>query len=283
MPMGIKRRNNGDVISMVTYGLVGKSGTGKSYQALAVCRERGIDLIIDDGLLIGKNKVYAGKSAKRAGTKVGAIKTALFTEDEHQKQVMEALKERNPDTLLILGTSEGMVHRIVQRLELPEISEIIRIEDVSDVKDIETAQHQRRKLGKHAIPVPTFQLKREFSGYLMDPLKIFRRVDQKRAMVAERAEVRPTYSYMGGYTISEKAIYDIIRCLSAVTEDVVKVIRIFITNGDPGMDIQVELLLHYGCIVKETAEDFQKKLSEMVALMTAFNILSVNVTIKGLI
>lgn len=268
---------------MKTYGFVGKSGTGKSYQALAVCRERGIDLIIDDGLLIGKNKVYAGISAKRAKTKVGAIKTALFTDEEHRIQVIEAIRERNPASILILGTSEAMVHRIAQRLELPEISEIIRIEDVSDEKDIEIAQRQRTEMGKHAIPVPTFQLKREFSGYFMDPLKIFRRIDQRKAMVAERTEVRPTYSYLGGYSISEKAIYDIIRCLCRQDEAVKKVSRIQITSGDMGMVLHIDLLLLYGCQVKDVSEGFQKKVLEQVEFMTAFNILSVNVTVKGLI
>lgn len=268
---------------MKTYGFVGKSGTGKSYQALAVCRERGIELIIDDGLLIGKNKVYAGISAKRAETKVGAIKTALFTTEEHRIQVMEAIEKRKPESILILGTSDGMVHRIAQRLGLPEISEIIRIEDVCDEKDIEIAQRQRKELGKHAIPVPTFQLKRQFSGYLMDPLKIFRKIDQRKAMVAERTEVRPTYSYLGGYSISEKAIYDIIRCLCREMDQVEKTSRIHISNGDMGMDIRIDLLLPYGCSVKMVAEAFQKKVEDQVEYMTAFNILSVNVTVKGLI
>lgn len=268
---------------MVIYGLVGKSGTGKSYQAPAVCRERGLELIIDDGLLIGKNKVYAGKSAKRAGTKVGAIKTALFTEEEHKLQVMQAIRERKPASVLILGTSDSMVHRIAARLELPEISEIIRIEDVSDQKEIETAQRQRRELGKHAIPVPTFQLKREFSGYFMDPLKIFRKVDQKRAVVAERTEVRPTYSYLGGYRISENAIFDIIRCAAALTPEVVKASRITLDNREAGLNLAADLLLSYGCEVKAAAADFQKKVEADVAFMTAFNILTVNLTVKGLL
>ena len=50
---------------MKTYGLVGASGTGKSYRAVSLAKERGIPCIIDDGLLIRDAKILAGTSAKR--------------------------------------------------------------------------------------------------------------------------------------------------------------------------------------------------------------------------
>jgi ABC-type glutathione transport system ATPase component len=50
---------------MKVYALVGKSGTGKSYQAQNLCRELKIKGIIDDGLFIYENKVISGISAKR--------------------------------------------------------------------------------------------------------------------------------------------------------------------------------------------------------------------------
>ena len=68
---------------MKVYTLTGKSGTGKSYQAINLCKEKNIVSIIDDGLFIYKNRVEAGISAKRQKTMAGAIKTALFTLDEH--------------------------------------------------------------------------------------------------------------------------------------------------------------------------------------------------------
>ena len=50
---------------MIVYSLTGKSGTGKSYHAVNLCRKLGIDAMIDDGLFIYKNKIEAGRSAKR--------------------------------------------------------------------------------------------------------------------------------------------------------------------------------------------------------------------------
>ena len=94
---------------MKVYALVGKSGTGKSYQAQNLCRKLKIRGIIDDGLFIYENKVISGISAKRQDTKIGAVKTALFHTDEHQAEVAAGIRKINPDKILIIGTSDGMV------------------------------------------------------------------------------------------------------------------------------------------------------------------------------
>jgi len=48
-----------------SYALVGSSGTGKSFRAKLVAQKYGIDLIIDDGLLIRGDQILAGRSAKK--------------------------------------------------------------------------------------------------------------------------------------------------------------------------------------------------------------------------
>ena len=53
---------------MKVYALTGSSGTGKSYQAMALCKDLGIVSMIDDGLFIYQNRVEAGISAKRQNT-----------------------------------------------------------------------------------------------------------------------------------------------------------------------------------------------------------------------
>lgn len=267
---------------MEIYGLVGKSGTGKSYQSLNICRERGIPCIIDDGLFIGQNRVFGGRSAKRAGTMIGAIKTALFTDDAHKEEVMETIKKRAPESILILGTSDRMIYRIAERLELPVPKELIRIEDVSSEEDIAAAQIHRNQSGKHAIPVATFQLKREFSGYFLRPLKILRRVGTKSTVVAEKSEVRPTFSYLGGYTISERAVYDIIKCAVRDKKAVVKITAMDIQKEESGMGIYVDFILRYGIRAKEAAEELQRIIKREIEEFTGFHIITVNITIKGL-
>jgi uncharacterized alkaline shock family protein YloU/adenylate kinase family enzyme len=267
---------------MRVYGLVGKSGTGKSYQAMNLCKEMGIESIIDDGLFIFGNSILEGTSAKRQNTKVAAIKTALFTDDEHRKTVADKIREVSPDSLLVLGTSEKMIHRIAQRLELPDLEKIIYIEEITTEEERETARKQRHELGKHIIPVPTFQLKREFSGYFLDPLRIIRGWRGGRASVSEKTVVRPTYSYMGDYSISDKVIGDVIYYLGGKTQGIDSVTKVSVENSIDGLRISISLICKFGYKIVEVAKELQREVAKSVGTMTAFHIKSVDIEIKGL-
>lgn len=63
---------------MRVYAFVGPSGTGKSYRAQMVANENNISYIIDDGLLINENNVVAGKSAKKAPTRIETVKKLFY-------------------------------------------------------------------------------------------------------------------------------------------------------------------------------------------------------------
>ena len=63
---------------MEIISFTGKSGTGKSYQAVGLSRRLRADAIIDDGLLIYKGRIVAGRSAKACASKAAAMRTALF-------------------------------------------------------------------------------------------------------------------------------------------------------------------------------------------------------------
>jgi hypothetical protein len=88
--------------------------------------------------------------------------------------MVKALKRLHPESILILGTSDEMVKKIAANLKLPEIKQIIYINDVASDEEIEDARRSRIYEGKHVIPVPTFEIKKDFSGYLLDPLQIFK-------------------------------------------------------------------------------------------------------------
>lgn len=267
---------------MRVYGLVGKSGTGKSYQATNLSRELNIEGIIDDGLYILAGGIMAGISAKRQGTKVSAIKTALFTDEDHYQTVTAKIKETNPESILVLGTSNRMVLKIAERLELPEIEKIIYIETITTEDQRELARKQRNELGKHVIPVPTLQLKREFSGYFLDPLRIFRGWRGGRASFSEKSVVRPTYSYLGDYTISDKVIGDIIGYIGTQVEGVDTILRVTAQSNAEGIHITIPLIVKYGYRVVDVAKEIQKKTVDQVERMTAFNIDGVDIEIRGL-
>ncbi|MDD7717922.1 MAG: Asp23/Gls24 family envelope stress response protein [Eubacteriaceae bacterium] len=271
---------------MKVYTLTGKSGTGKSYQALNLCKEKNIESIIDDGLFIYHNRVEAGISAKRQETMVGAIKTALFTLDEHAWSVAEKIKELNPETLLIIGTSDRMTDRIVARLGLPDVSERVYIEDITTEAERETATRQRQDFGKHVIPAPTLQLKRTFAGYFMDPLSIIKGINLPFVKgddhEPEKTVVRPTFSYLGQFIISENVIGDIARCLAKSMDGVGRVMRLTENAHPDNMEVNVGITVIYGYPIWETAMDYQSKLAEVIENMTAFNVERIDVEVKGM-
>lgn len=267
---------------MKIYGLYGKSGTGKSYQAMNLCRELDLDAIIDDGLFIYGNRVMAGISAKRQPTKIKAIKTALFTEEDHFLEVRDKIREMNPPGLLILGTSDDMVNKIIARLELPDPVGLISIEEITTESQREAAKKQRKELGKHVIPAPTFQIKRQFSGYFLDPLRMFRSREGRTAYV-EKTVVRPTYSYLGDYDLSDKVIADIVTHLARQTEGVDSVLRVITESGADGVRIRILLLMEYGTVLFETAKILQQRVARQVEAMTAFNIMAVDIDIRGMV
>lgn len=271
---------------MKIYGLVGKSGTGKSYQAVNLCREKNIVSIIDDGLFICQNKVLAGVSAKRQPTKIAAVRTALFTEDDHMESVRAAIDKAAPPTMLVLGTSDRMVDKIVARLGLHGIDERIYIEDITTEAEREIARKQRNDMGQHVIPAPTFQLKRQFSGYFMSPMKIFREFGPWKGP-SEKSVVRPTYSYLGEYEISEKVLSDIAECVKLELGTVFNVVKVIISGyrkeNEEGMDVYIIADFSYGADLPGRAVEYQKRVGEQIEAMTMFNVNKVDIEVRDLV
>ena len=118
-------------------------GTGKSYRAQLVASEKGINYIIDDGLLIKDNTVIAGMSAKKAPTKVETVRKALFTRPEEQNEVKKVLKKYKPESILVLGTSDDMVNKIIENLDLPDFTERIYITDVATDEEIRSGKENK--------------------------------------------------------------------------------------------------------------------------------------------
>jgi uncharacterized alkaline shock family protein YloU len=273
---------------MKVYSLSGRSGTGKSFQAINLCKEKNIESIIDDGLFIYRNKVISGISAKRQRTIIGAVKTAIFSEDERAEEAKAAIARMNPASLLVIGTSDEMINRIVARLELPEPSERIYIEDITSEEERVIARKQRKEMGQHVIPAPTFQLKKQFSGYFMKPMKILKDFGPGHwKETAEKSVVRPSYSYMGKYNISEKVMSDIIGCIQEDVEGIRHIEMVHVAEKremrNEGIELEVVIDMDYGDDLPAKARRFQSRIAEEIEGMTAFNVNKVDIEVRDVV
>lgn len=267
---------------MRVYGLSGKSGTGKSYQAMNICREFRIESMVDDGLFIYNNAVQAGHSAKRDENKITAIRTAIFDKEEDRAEVASKIQEISPESILVIGTSDAMVERIAERLGIPAPDPIVHIEDIVDGESITTALQSRREGGKHVIPVPTVEIQKQFSGYFMTPLRLLLDRNGRVLQDEEKTVVRPTYSYLGNFTIAHSAVTDIMEYVGSRTEGVRDILKCGADIRTDGVILSISCIFDYSERLLERIEELQDSLAEEVGNMTAFNILSVNVTVRGL-
>ncbi len=267
-----------------TYAFIGPSGTGKSYRAQYVASQRDIKYVIDDGLLIKESQVIAGVSAKKAPTKIETVKNALFLTEDKKVEVQKAIRKYRPDSILILGTSDGMVDKIAENLGLPPISERIYINEVATQEEMDTARRIRVTQGKHVIPVPTFEIKKDFSGYLLDPLQIFKSKGKNaEPYIAEKSIIRPTFSYLGNFTISDSVFKDIIVNVAKNVDGVFKVMKIRVDktqNDTAGVSLYVEVSVEYGANLMETLRVFKKETRREIENLTAMYISEVDIVAK---
>lgn len=205
---------------VTVYALVGDSGTGKSFRAKLLAQKYGIQLIVDDGLLIRDDKILAGQSAKREKTFLAAVRVALFDNKSHRDEIARVLQNETFKKILILGTSEKMAQKIAARLQLPQPFKVIKIEDIASQEDIEKAIRSRRVEGKHVIPVPSIEVKRNYPQIFYDHVRVFLKGGNKlltnssQSKVYEKSVVRPEFSKTGRVTISEAALSQmVIHCV----------------------------------------------------------------------
>lgn len=264
---------------METYAFIGPSGTGKSHNAQRVALEYNINYIIDDALLISKTKVLAGKSAKTEATKIASVKAAIFNDESRCSIMKQAIKSANIDKLLILGTSDEMVDKIAERLRLPYFTKKVYIEDVTSKEDMDIAKKTRLEQGKHVVPVPTLEIKEQFSGYLLDPLKILGKKDKS---YQEKSVIRPTFSYLGNFYISDKVIKDIVEYSGRDTEGISKINRIIIDKYVDGIKITIDVNVIYGTNIKESTRQLHSVVAKDVNHITGINIFSIDIFVKGI-
>lgn len=269
---------------MEVIAFVGPSGTGKSYRSLLVAKNNGADGIIDDGLLISNGKVIAGTSAKREATRVASVKHALFLPSKYAIEMKNAIRRSNIKKLMILGTSEGMATKIAARLEIGPIEKFIYINEVATEKEIAMANRMRLEDGKHVIPVPTFEIQKDFSGYFLHPLRRFQPnldIEEKTAE-ADKSIVRPTFSYLGDFVISDNVVIDLAIHEAMKIDGIKKINNINIRTTSHGAHIDISATVRYNTNINEICRKAQYLIRERIEDLASVNVRRVHFLVKNI-
>lgn len=273
---------------MQVYAFVGKTGTGKSYNAQSVAKKNNINYIIDDAILIKDTKVIAGKSAKTEASKIASVKAAIFLDEERRESMIKAIKLEKPEKILILGTSDEMVEKIATNLELGNIYKTIYIEEVATQEDINKANYYRNKEGKHVVPVPTLEIKKQFSGYFLDSLRNFGLFNKSEnesnpGENIEKTIIRPTYSYLGKYTISDRAINSIISYVVSKVDGVARVLRVSTEEYSVGAKLDLDIEILYGTHIPSLSSKIKNVVIYALDNSTGINLYGININVKSIV
>jgi uncharacterized alkaline shock family protein YloU len=266
---------------MKTYALIGPSGSGKSHHSAKLAYREKIECIIDDGLLIRGNQILAGRSAKREKNMMAATKKAIFHDPEHAAQVREKIKEIAPKKILILCISERMLEKITTRLDIPYPERIFRVEEISSPEEIARALEIRKKQNRHVIPIPAYVIEKDFPGYFLSSIRAF--FKSKSAPAYEHSIVRPLYSSLGNYYLSESALEQLVAYTAEQVEGIVKAKRIRIKSTNNGTHISMEVALKYGINYPKLLKQTQSKIKDDLERLTGFEISQVNIVAQQIV
>lgn len=265
---------------------VGPSGTGKSHRAINVAFQYKCDGIIDDGLLIQGTKILAGTSAKNEDNKIQAVKRAIFTSDKHAAEVKYALEHSSITRLLIIATSDHMIERICNKLDLDKPRETVYISDVATKSEIKHARYTRMHEGKHIVPVPSVELKPHFTGYFANiSQNIFSDTEGEPNEHNEYSIVRPNFSFYGKLLIADAVIKDIVALTINENIDIKKITNIKISrrsDGNKGIVISTEVILYYGVKIREIVRTYQQQIKKVVEYMTGLQVNAVQFGVREL-
>jgi len=256
-----------------------------TYIAKLLAQKYGIELIIDDGLLIRDDKILAGHSAKREATFLAAVRVALFDDKTHRDQIAKALQDELFKKVLILGTSEKMVNKIAARLQLPQPQKIIKIEEIATQEEIEKAIRSRRVEGKHVIPVPSIEIQRSYPHIFYDRVRVLLKRKQNplgglgHSKVYEKSVVRPEFSKTGRVSISEAALSQmVIHCVGEF-DDQIRIKKLTIKTDAQGYRLVIVIDVPFGTQLTGKIHKMQEYIVENIERFTGILIEEVHIII----
>ena len=203
-------------------------------------------------------------------------------DEENAREIREALRAEKFKSILLIGTSEKMVGRIAEQLELPYPGKIIYIEDVATEEDITRARDIRRAEDKHVIPVPIIEVKKDPSHRILDSVRLFLKTNSRflnKNKMVEKTIVQPPFSNRGRLSVSEGAVGQmVLHCTQEFGQNV-KVSKIHVDKAADGFRIKVKLSLPYGMVIPDTLSNLQMYIIQNVEKFSGIHVQYLDLTV----
>ncbi len=265
---------------MIVHSLSGPSGTGKSTSAIQFAHEHQIEAIIDDGLLIIGGEKKAGTSAKFEKNTITAVRRAIFQDQNHKQEVMDAIRQNNVQSILIIGTSDKMTKQIANRLEIAPIHHFHHIEEIRSNREIQMAKFIRGTQGKHVMPVPYKQVEQNFFKRFIQ--RGFDILSKTKVKLGETTIVQPDF-HRQVITIPKNVYADLIKHTINQSQVVDKIENIHFSMKQLHPIIYISLIVkapvNYSII--ETMRGLQQEISRQFMVHFEFEPANIRIFIKG--
>lgn len=265
---------------MIVHSLSGPSGTGKSTSAIQFAHEHQIEAIIDDGLLIIGGEKKAGTSAKFEKNTITAVRRAIFQDQLHKQEVMDAIREHNLQSILIIGTSDKMTKQIASRLDIAPIHHFHHIDEIRTNREIQMAKFVRGTQGKHVMPVPYKQVEQNFfKRFIQRGFDIFSKTKVK---LGETTIVQPDF-HRQVVTISKNVYIDLIKHTVSQNNEEFKVETVQFTMKDfyPTIYIALTIKAPVNYTVNDKMRGLQEAISEQFMYHFEFEPAHIRIFVKG--
>jgi uncharacterized alkaline shock family protein YloU len=100
---------------------------------------------------------------------------------------------------------------------------------------------------------------------------------------AERTVVRPTFSSLGQYTISDEALRSMTELILRRVRGVAGLVGFEAGNDAYGAEIKVELSLYYGFNAQEVLREAQNRIVREIEKYTSINVMTVDVRARRVV
>ena len=213
------------------------------------------------------------------------MRVALFDDKTHRDEIAKVLQKTGIKKLLILGTSEKMVNKIAMRLQMPSPSKIIKIEDIATQEEIEYAIRSRRIEGKHVIPVPAIEVKRNYPQIFYNAVRVLLKrkktpiISGNNTKVYEKSVVRPEFSKKGRISISEAALSQMVMHCVSEFDPQIRVKKLVIKTDERGYRLIITIDVPFGTQLTGKIHNMQKYTIDNIEQFTGILIEEVSIII----